>query len=253
MKLTLKWLNDYVPLDGLAADQIADGLTMLGLEVDAVVDMATGLAGIKIARIARVKIHPDADRLTLCEVDTGTEIVQVVCGAPNAREGLVTAFVPPGVQLPGGMKIKKAKVRGQESHGMLCSGKELGISEEHSGILEIEADVQIGGELIKELGLDDTMVEIDLTPNRPDCASVIGVAREVGGFFGRKMTRPVDRDSLPVSDDSKTDVRVEIQEPELCPRYAARKLTGATIGPSPKWMQQRLLADAGNRTASTCL
>jgi phenylalanyl-tRNA synthetase beta chain len=242
MKLTLKWLNEYVPLDGLASDKIADGLTMLGLEVDAVVDMSKGLAGIKIVRIAGVRKHPDADRLTLCDVDTGEEIVQVVCGAPNAREGLVTAFVPPGVQLPNGLKIKKAKVRGQESHGMLSSGKELGISEEHSGILEIDGDVKIGGELIDELGLDDTMVEIDLTPNRPDCASVIGIAREVGGFFGKKLTTPISRDNVPKFDGSNSDVTVEVLEPELCPRYTARRLTGATVKPSPKWMQQRLLA-----------
>ena len=242
MKLTLKWLNEYVPLDGLASDKIADGLTMLGLEVDAVVDMSKGLAGIKVVRIAGVRKHPDADRLTLCDVDTGTEIVQVVCGAPNAREGLVTAFVPPGVQLLNGLKIKKAKVRGQESHGMLSSGKELGISEEHSGILEIDGDVKIGGELIDELGLDDTMVEIDLTPNRPDCASVIGVAREVGGFFGKKLTTPISRDNVPKFDGSNSDVTVEILEPELCPRYTARRLTGVTVKPSPKWMQQRLLA-----------
>jgi phenylalanyl-tRNA synthetase beta chain len=176
MKLTLKWLNEYVPLNGLTAEQIADGLTMLGLEVDAVVNMSSGLAGIKIARIAAVRKHPDADRLTLCDVDTGTEVVQVVCGAPNAREGLVTAFVPPGVQLPGGLMIKQARVRGQESHGMLCSGKELGINEDHGGILEIDGEVRIGSELVEELGLDDTMVEIDLTPNRPDCASVLGIA-----------------------------------------------------------------------------
>ena len=229
MKLTLKWLNEYVPLDGLASDKIADGLTMLGLEVDAVVDMSKGLAGIKVVRIAGVRKHPDADRLTLCDVDTGTEIVQVVCGAPNAREGLVTAFVPPGVQLLNGLKIKKAKVRGQESHGMLSSGKELGISEEHSGILEIDGDVKIGGELIDELGLDDTMVEIDLTPNRPDCASVIGVAREVGGFFGKKLTTPISRDNVPKFDGSNSDVTVEILEPELCPRYTARRLTGSQL------------------------
>ena len=242
MKLTLKWLNEYVPLDGLAPEKIADGLTMLGLEVDAVVDMSKGLAGIKTVRIASVRKHPDADRLTLCEVDTGTEIVQVVCGAPNVREGLITAFAPPGVQLPNGLKIKKAKVRGQESHGMLSSGKELGISEDHNGILEINGEVQIGAELISELGLDDIMVEIDLTPNRPDCASVIGIAREVGGFFGKKVTAPISRESVPQFDSSNADVCVEILEPELCPRYVARRLTGATIKPSPKWMQQRLLA-----------
>ena len=242
MKLTLKWLNEYVSLDGLPADQIAEGLTMLGLEVDAVVDMASGLAGITTARISGVRKHPNADKLTLCDVDTGSETVQVVCGAPNAREGLVTAFVPPGVTLPNGMKIKKAKVRGEESHGMLCSGKELGINEDHTGILEIDGDVNIGAKLISELGLDDTMIEIDLTPNRPDCASVIGVAREVGGYFGRKVNKPVVREDLLELDATKTDVVVEIQEPKLCPRYVARKMSGVTIGQSPKWMQQRLLA-----------
>jgi len=214
---------------------------MLGLEVDAVEELSKGLEGIKIARIQSVRKHPNADKLTLCEVDTGSEILQVVCGAPNAREGLLTALAPVGVVLPGGMKIKKAKVRSVESFGMLCSAKELGISDDHSGIMEIEGEAQVGEELIEALGLDDTMVEIDLTPNRPDCTSVIGVAREVGGYFGRKVSRPVDRSSLPVLDGSGTMVKVDINEPELCPRYAARKLTGATIGPSPKWMQQRLL------------
>lgn len=242
MKITLKWLNEYVPLHGLTAGQIAEGLTMLGLEVDAVVDMACGLGGITTARIIAVRKHPDADRLSLCVVDTGTVTVQVVCGAPNVREGMVSAFAPPGAQLPGGLKIKKAKVRGQESHGMLCSGKELGINEDHGGILEIDADAQIGVELSEVLGLDDTMIEIDLTPNRPDCASVIGIAREVGGFFGREVVKPVDKERLPVLDGSKTAVRVEIEEPALCPRYTARKLIGATLGPSPRWMQQRLLA-----------
>ncbi|GAB4335048.1 MAG: phenylalanine--tRNA ligase subunit beta [Desulfobulbaceae bacterium] len=242
MKLTLKWLNEYVPLDGLESDAIADGLTMLGLEVDAVADLAAGLRGIVTARVTKVRKHPNADKLVLCDVDAGDGIVQVVCGAPNVHEGMVSAFAPAGTRMPGGMEVRRTRVRGEESHGMLCSGKELGINEDHTGILDIEGDVAIGREIVDELGLDDTMVEIDLTPNRPDCASVIGVAREVAGYFGRKMTRPVEHDDLPLLDGSGVDFTVEIREPELCPRYAARKLTNITVQPSPRWMQQRLLA-----------
>lgn len=242
MKLTLKLLNDYVPLEGLASVEIADGLTMLGLEVDAVEDMSQGLAGIVTARITHVERHPDADRLVLCDVEVGDEIVRVVCGAPNARAGLMTAIARPGVVMPGGMKIRKAKVRGQESLGMLCSAKELGISDEHSGIMEITGVEETGLPLSQALMRDDVMVEIDLTPNRPDCASVLGVAREVAGFFHRDLAKPIQRKDLPELDENHPEFGVEIREPELCPRYAARKLTGVKIAPSPNWLQQRLLA-----------
>jgi len=242
MKFTLKWLKEYVSIDGLSSEQLADKLTMLGLEVEIVKDMSQGLEGILTAKIISVKKHPDADRLTLCDVEVGNETVQVVCGAPNARQGLVTAIAMPGVTLPNGMKIKKAKVRGRESYGMLCAEDELGLSNDHSGIIEIKKDVETGIELINALGLDDVMVEIDLTPNRPDCASVIGIAREVSAFTGNELVKPIKREDLPVLDGKDCDYSVEIKEPELCPRYAARKLTGVTIGPSPAWMQQRLLA-----------
>lgn len=242
MKFTLNWLAKYVSIDGLTPDGLADKLTMLGLEVDAVKDMSRGLEGVLTAKIVKVSKHPDADRLTLCEVEVGDEIVSVVCGAPNAREGLMTAIARPGVTLPNGMKIKKAKVRGQESFGMLCAEDELGLSDDHTGIMEIEKDVASGVELIEALGLDDVMIEIDLTPNRPDCASVIGIAREVSGFTGNTLNKSVQRETLPLLDGAGCDYEVEIQEPELCPRYAARKLTNVTIGPSPHWMQQALLA-----------
>lgn len=242
MKFTLKWLRKYVSTEGLTPEMLADRLTMLGLEVDAVKDMSGGLEGVVTARIINVEKHPNADRLTLCEVDIGDRIVPVVCGAPNAREGLITAFAGPGVTLPGGMKIRKAKVRGRDSFGMLCAEDELGLSDDHSGILEIDKEVASGIELIEALGLDDVMIEIDLTPNRPDCASVIGIAREVAGFTGNEMVKPVTRKDLPVLDGTGCGYAVEIREPDLCPRYAARKLTGVKIGPSPQWMQQTLLA-----------
>ena len=242
MKLTFKWLNEYVNLDGLTAEQIADRLSMLGLEVDAVVHMSRGLEGLLTARIRKVQPHPDADRLTVCQVEVGTELLQVVCGAPNAREGMLTAIARPGVTLPGGMKIKKAKVRGQESLGMLCSARELGLSEEHSGILEISGDIGSGIDLAQALGLDDVMIEIDLTPNRSDCASVVGIAREVAGFAGRQLQSPIDRKDLPSLSATHLEFGVEIRETELCPRYAARRLTGIRIAPSPQWLQQRLQA-----------
>ncbi|GBE13470.1 phenylalanine--tRNA ligase beta subunit [bacterium BMS3Bbin14] len=242
MKFTLKWLSEYVSIGDLSPEQLADRLTMLGLEVEAVQDLSQGLEGILTAKIVEVRPHPDADRLTLCTVEVGDDVVPVVCGAPNVRAGLVTAIALPGVTMPGGLRIKKARLRGQESRGMLCSGKELGISSDDSGILELDEHVASGVALVKELGLDDIMVEIDLTPNRPDCASVIGIAREVAALTGSPLQRPVDRNDLPVLDGRNIDFSAEIREPELCPRYAARKLTGVTIGPSPGWLQQRLLA-----------
>ncbi|HHO47630.1 MAG TPA: phenylalanine--tRNA ligase subunit beta, partial [Desulfobacteraceae bacterium] len=242
MKFTLKWLNEYVSLDGLQPERIGDGLTMLGLEVDSLTDMAKGLDDIVTAKIVRVRPHPNADRLTVCDVDTGEETIQVVCGAPNAREGMMTALARPGVTLPDGLRIRKARVRGQESYGMLCSGRELGINDDHGGILEIPPGIEPGLALAPALGLDDVLVEIDLTPNRPDCASVVGVAREVAGFAGVRLRKPVDRAALPRLGAAHPDFGVEIREPELCPRYAARKLTGIRVGPSPQWMQQRLLA-----------
>ena len=240
MKFTLSWLSEYVSLDGLTPDQLAERLTMLGLEVDAVQRLYQGLDGIVTARVTAVKKHPNADRLSLCEVEVAGETVPIVCGAPNVREGLVTAIARPGVRLPDGHKIKKAKVRGEVSMGMLCSWKELGISDDHTGIMELDNSLESGMPLVEVLGLTDTMVEIDLTPNRPDCASVIGIAREVGGFTGQQIRMPVE--SAPQLDADAADFTVTIEEPELCPRYAARRLTGVTIKPSPWWLQRQLMA-----------
>ncbi len=240
MKFTLSWLSTFVSIDGLSPGQLADRLTMLGLEVEAVEELYQGLDTILTARVVQVRPHPNADRLTLCDVDTGRETVQVVCGAPNVRAGLVTAIALPGVRLPGGMKIRKAKVRGQESMGMLCSARELGLGDDHSGIIELDAQLAPGRPLTEALGLDDTMIEIDLTPNRPDCASVIGIAREVAGFTGRPLHQPVTE--VPVLTGEGADFRVTIREPALCPRYAARRLGNVKVGPSPWWLQRQLLA-----------
>lgn len=240
MKFTLSWLSDFISVRNILPETLAEKLTMLGLEVDSVTSLDQGLENVVTARIISCRQHPNADRLTLCQVDTGDETVQVVCGAPNAREGLVTAMAKPGAQLPNGMKIKKAKVRGEQSLGMLCSSRELGLSDDQSGIIELDGGLLAGISLVEALDLKDTVIEVDLTPNRPDCASVLGIAREVAGFTGQSLKTPVEK--VTALEDRDVDFSVTINEPELCPRYAARKLTDVKIGPSPWWLQRQLLA-----------
>jgi phenylalanyl-tRNA synthetase beta chain len=240
MKFTLNWLKEYINLD-LPVDELADKLTMLGLEVDSIVELYQDLKGIKVARITDVRPHPDADRLTLCDVTVGEEVFQVVCGAPNARLGLLTAIALPGIVMSGGFKVKKAKIRGQESSGMLCSEKDLGISEDHSGIMELPETSIPGQPLTNALSLLDTLIEVDLTPNRPDCTSVIGIAREVAGFTNQKLNQPVKND-LPELNGEGVPFSVEVLDPGDCPRYAARLLKDVTIGPSPWWLRKRILS-----------
>jgi phenylalanyl-tRNA synthetase beta chain len=240
MKFTLSWLNQFISTEGFTSAQLADKLTMLGLEVDSIEELFVDLESIITARIKEVRKHPDADKLTICEVDTGAETVSVVCGAPNVRVGMLTALAKPGVKLPDGTKIKKAKVRGEVSLGMLCSAKELGLTNDHSGILDLNEQLAIGLPLCEALGLRDTLIEVDLTPNRPDCASVRGIAREVGSFTGGSLNSLVNEVTPLTGKD--IDFKVIIEAPDLCPRYTARKLTNVTIGPSPTWMQQRLTA-----------
>lgn len=240
MKCTMSWLRQFIAIDGFTPAQVADRLTMLGLEVDSVEELFSALDAFITAEVVTVAKHPDADKLSLCQVDTGSARIQVVCGAPNVRAGMISALALPGVRLPDGSKIKKSKVRGVESQGMLCSARELGLSEEHSGIMELDAGLAPGLSLRQALRLDDAVIEIDLTPNRPDCASVRGIAREVSSFTGTPLQPLVSRvDSL---SGKNTGFSVTIAEPALCPRYVARRLTGFRIGPSPQWMQQRLLA-----------
>lgn len=239
MKFTLNWLREYIDVD-LAPSAIADHLTMLGLEVDACEPCYPALSGVHVARIEAVQPHPNADKLVLCDVNIGQETVRVVCGAPNARAGLVTAIAVPGAVLPGNFKIKPAKIRGEKSHGMLCSAKELGISQESAGIMELAADLTPGQPLSEALHLDDTMIEVDLTPNRPDCASVLGIAREIGGVIGKRIAPPVSEP--PELPGTNLPFAVEVQAPKDCPRYCARLVRNVTIGPSPWWLQQKLYA-----------
>ena len=241
MKFTIDWLRQYVDFD-FTPQQLSDQLTMAGLEVDAVDELYRDLEVIKVAEIIDTHPHPNADKLVLCDVMVGDEEKRIVCGAPNARKGLLTAVALPGTVMPGGFKIKKSKIRGEVSLGMLCSAKELGVSEESSGIMELnEFNAKSGQSLLEAMGLQDILVEVDLTPNRPDCASVIGTAREVAAMASTPLKLPVDEGSLPTLSGSIA-FSVEVVNPEFCPRYVARRMTGIKVGPSPWWLQKRLLS-----------
>ncbi|MDF1551670.1 MAG: phenylalanine--tRNA ligase subunit beta [Deferrisomatales bacterium] len=240
MRISLNWLRDYVDLRA-DADELAHRLTMAGLEVSAVETLGAGIEGVVTARIVERGPHPGADRLSLCRVDDGTEIHEIVCGATNMQAGDAVALARVGTRLPGGLKIKKAKIRGQASSGMMCSERELGLGEGHDGILILPPNTALGRPLVEVLGLPDTVFEVDLTPNRADCLSVVGVAREVAALTGAELRLPepnLAESGEPIADQTS----VTIEDPELCRRYAARIVRGVRIGPSPRWLQQRLQA-----------
>lgn len=240
MKFTVSWLKKYIDF-GLSNNELADRLSMAGLEVDVVADLYPGLDDLKVALIKEVKAHPNADRLSLCDVDDGSGIRRVVCGAPNVRVGMLTALAVPGTMMPGGFKIKPAKIRGEASDGMLCSANELGISGDKAGIMDLPAGLSPGQSLVAALSLCDTLIEVDLTPNRPDCASVIGIAREVGSFVGARVRHPLGRD-LPALTGHDLPFSIAVKDFGACPRYSARMIKGVKIGPSPWWLQRLLMA-----------
>jgi phenylalanyl-tRNA synthetase beta chain len=239
MKFTLNWLQDYVDTTSLSSEQLADQLTMLGLEVDSVVPLYQELAPLITGLVVSSEKHPNADKLSLCSVDVGTKTVQIVCGAPNVRKGLAVVVALPGTTLPGNFKIKKSKVRGVESCGMICSERELGLSNEHTGIMELPDGTEQGQPFIKATGLDDIAVEIDLTPNRPDCASVIGVAREICSIADQELKVPVLNS---VIKHTSTEFSVTVESDELCPRYAGKLIKDIQIGPSPWWLRKLLIS-----------
>jgi phenylalanyl-tRNA synthetase beta chain len=239
MKFTVNWLKNYIETD-LSAEKLSDKLTMLGLEVDSIEPVFEKLDEIKIARVLKAGPHPNADKLTLCTVTTGNETVEIVCGAPNVRQGMVSAIAMPGTVLPSGIKIKPTKIRGEKSHGMLCSEKDLGIGESHDGIMDLDEELTIGASLADELALRDEVIEVDLTPNRPDCASVIGIARETGSFTKTTLKTPVDTASSLTG--KNVPFSISIEAPLECPRYCARLITDVKIGPSPWWLKKLLLS-----------
>ncbi len=243
MKFTLSWLREHLDTDASVAD-IADKLTMIGLEVENVEDKGKALAPFTIARVISAEQHPNADRLRVCMVDTGSgEPVQVVCGAPNARAGMKGVFVPPGAFIPGkNITLAVGTIRGVESRGMLCSGVELQISDDHDGILDLPADAPVGEPYARWAELDDPVIEINLTPNRPDCTGVHGIARDLAaadiGTFKDQSVKPVTgKFPCPVA------VRLDFgATPSLCRGFALRLVRGVKNGPSPEWLQRRLTA-----------
>ena len=244
MKVSLSWLKEYIPVD-LDPLEISDRLTMAGLEVDSIENLYDYLDNVVVARINEVKKHPNADKLSCCLVDAGKEeLVQIVCGAPNVREGMYVPCALPGAVLPGDLKIKKSKLRGEKSQGMLCSGSELRLAVDASGIMDLEEEHLPGTPLEEALDITDTVFEIDLTPNRPDCLSVIGVAREVGAFTEPKGRVTLPEVSLPEEKMARESIhdfaKVEIVDSDLCPRYSAGLLFDVKVEPSPFWLRQKL-------------
>ena len=243
MKFTLSWLKEFLDTDA-SLDEIVGQLTMIGLEVEEVDDRAKALVPFTIAHVISAEKHPDADRLKVCMVDTGAgDPVQVVCGAPNAHTGMKGVFAPPGTHIPGtGVDLKVGTIRGVESRGMLCSEREMMLSDAHDGIIELPEDAPVGEPYAAWAGLDDAVIDIAITPNRPDCLGVHGVARDLSasGIGNLKEgRRPIVKGSFPCP------VKVTLDFPEgdsLCPAFAMRLVRGVKNGPSPDWMQRWLTA-----------
>ncbi|RLP23660.1 phenylalanine--tRNA ligase subunit beta [Mesorhizobium sp. YM1C-6-2] len=243
MKLTLSWLKDHLETDA-SLDEIVERLTSIGLEVESVDDKAS-LKPFVIAKVLTAVQHPDADRLRVLTVDTGDgkPPVQVVCGAPNARAGLVGAFAAPGTYVPGiDVTLSVGKIRGVESHGMMCSERELELSDEHDGIIDLPEDAPVGTGFAAWAKLDDPVIEIGLTPNRPDATSIYGIARDLAAAG---LGRLKDGAVAPVAGKGDCPVKVRLEfgdTPKLCHGFALRLVRGVRNGPSPKWLQQRLIA-----------
>lgn len=240
MIVSLKWLRNYVDFD-LSVDELAARLTMAGLEVEGIKKQNPHLEHVLTVRIDAVMPHPRADRLRLCEVSDGQRSYRIVCGAPNLDLGSVVVLALPGANLASGIAIQEAQIRGEFSQGMLCSQKELALGDDDSGIWVLPAKTRVGVPLAEILGVEDVIIELSVTPNRSDCLSIMGIAREVSAISGSPLRYP--EISLKEEGPSvDTLASVEIEDPIGCPRYAARVVEGVTIGPSPAWLKEKLEA-----------
>ncbi len=245
MNISYRWLKDLAPSITETPEQLAERLAMLGAPVDEIVDVGAPLREVVIARTRAVQRHPNADRLSLCEVDAGGEILQVVCGAPNVQAGRFYPFAPVGATLPGDVTIRKAKIRGSESQGMLCSARELGLGRDHEGILELHGEFTPGQSFIEAVGLDDARIVVDVTPNRGDLLSHWGIAREVapGGHADLKLSKLADLAIAATKSEGRAGrISIRIADAELCARYIGVAIEGVMIGPSPEWLASRLRA-----------
>lgn len=238
MKFSEQWVREWVN-PAISTEQLCDQITMLGLEVDGVEAVAGEFSGVVVGEVVECAQHPDADKLRVTKVNVGGErLLDIVCGAPNCRQGLKVACATDGALLPGNFKIKKTKLRGQPSEGMLCSFSELGIDVESNGIIELPQDAPIGTDLREYLGLNDNAIEISLTPNRADCLSIAGIAREIGVVNKQAVNQP---HFVPVAATIADKVQIDLQAPEACPRYLLRVVKNVNVNaPTPMWMQEKL-------------
>lgn len=237
MKFSEQWLRGWVSPQ-VNRDELVARLSMAGLEVDSVTPAAGVFSGVVVGEVLSTEQHPDADKLRVCQVSNGAETFQVVCGAPNVRPGLKIPFAMIGAELPGDFKIKKAKLRGVESNGMLCSQAELQVGEGNDGLMELPSDAPVGQDIRAYLDLEDASIEVDLTPNRGDCLSLAGLAREVGALYGAPVTRPAVTAVPAVHDEVRS---IEVLAPSACPRYLGRVIRNVDLSrPTPLWMVERL-------------
>lgn len=249
MKFTLSWLKDYLDTSA-TLEQIVDGLVGVGLEVEQVEDKTKLLAPFKVAYVIEAVKHPNADKLRLCKVETDTGVYQVVCGAPNARSGMKGIMALPGAFIPGtGITLEKGVIRGQESQGMLCSERELQISQEHDGIIDLKGDWPIGTSAVEALGLDDPMIYVKVTANRPDALGIYGIARDLAAK-GLGKLKPLATKPVAGTFNSPIKVSLDFEDTKPCPLFVGRYFKGVKNGPSPEWLQRRLKA-IGLRPIST--
>lgn len=246
MLLSLNWLREFVPYEG-TAEELGDKLTMLGLELDELRRPYKELEELVVGYVQECGRHPDADKLSVCKVDVGTKILDIVCGAPNVAQGQYVVVVPVGATLPGGLKIKKAKLRGQPSNGMICSERELGLSDDHNGIMVLqdllEGPFTPGQKATDAMNLDMEVLDIGITPNRPDCLSVLGLAREVAMAYNLPLTLPrLDREGIDMSGKGLEGLKLEVESAEVAPFYQLRAIEGLKTDRSPAWMRWRLNA-----------
>ncbi|HXZ85404.1 MAG TPA: phenylalanine--tRNA ligase subunit beta, partial [Myxococcota bacterium] len=238
MKVPLGWLREWIELP--PEEALCERLTLAGLEIEEIVRAGPDLSEIRVGRVLERRQHPNADRLSLCSVDVGAaEPIGVVCGAPNVAAGQKVALALPGTTLPDGTKLKKSKIRGESSEGMICSARELGLSEEHAGILVLDPSAPVGAPLSAVLQAGETILDVEITPNRGDWVSMLGMAREVRALFGGALHLPPSEPNEGAR-AAADDVRVQIEAPEGCARYVARVVRGVRVGPSPDWLRRRL-------------
>ena len=240
MLISLNWLKQYIDLDGIEINEMENALTMIGQEVEKIEVLGENFENVVTAHIVEKEMHPDSDHLTICKVDNGKEILQIVCGAPNHKAGDKVVLAQVGAKLAPDFVIKKGKIRGVESNGMLCSEEELNIGKDSSGIMILPEDTPVGVPMKEYLGINDTVFELEITPNRPDCLSHIGIARELGAYYSKEVKYPSFAINSESSEKTADNISVEIEDSNLAKRYVARIIKNVTVKESPKWLKERV-------------